>query len=333
MNILKKIALKQKQLPYSRWDLLHFLGLDQRRYQTARGSRILVYHGVCHEDPFRFNTLFITEKRFEAHLTYYKKYFNLISLEDFYAQRFSSEKFNVCLTFDDGFANNYRYVLPLLEKYQIPATFFITAITEAGYDILWNDLLTIASKYGPDVFTFNTADYRKNRYNKYVTSDGIALAEQLRLTGFGEKAALIKHLNSLVDFKNNDRDKDYWVQMDTQQIRALSASSHVTIGSHGYYHNDLSQISPEDMLSEMTLSKQFLEKVTGKEVTSIAFPYGAYTEKTLEMAKAAGYSQLLCTDFNHPTDHDAVFLRERLTINPYISAASQLHATIKGRYE
>lgn len=36
-----------------------------------------------------------------------------------------SEKPTVCLTFDDGFANFYSHVLPLLKKYALPATLFV----------------------------------------------------------------------------------------------------------------------------------------------------------------------------------------------------------------
>src|ERR1700733_6959513 len=147
----------------------YILGLYRRFYRSARGCRILIYHGICKEDPTRFNPIFLTRARFENHLKFYKKYFNVVSLDDYYAQNFSNERFNICLTFDDGFANNYKYVLPLLEKYELPATFFVTAIRAAGYDILWNDFLGIVSKYGPPNLTYKKKLYRKNQVNKYVS--------------------------------------------------------------------------------------------------------------------------------------------------------------------
>ncbi len=96
------------------------------------GARVLVYHGVCQSDPFQFNTLFITRAKFEAQLKLYKKYFALISIDDFYNQRFHQEKFNLCLSFDDGLANNHKYVLPLLEQYQVPAIFLSPAFAMPG---------------------------------------------------------------------------------------------------------------------------------------------------------------------------------------------------------
>src|SRR5258706_10165233 len=118
---------------------------------------------------------------FEAQLRVYKKYFDIISLDDFYHQRFHNDRFNICLTFDDGFANNYKYVLPLLEQYGAPAAFFITGIRDAGYDILWNDVLCAAYKYGPGKIIFRKEEFSKANDKKYMSfSTGQRLADRLR---------------------------------------------------------------------------------------------------------------------------------------------------------
>jgi peptidoglycan/xylan/chitin deacetylase (PgdA/CDA1 family) len=113
----------------------------------------------------------------------------------------------------------------------------------------------------------------------------------------------------------------------------LSKSKWATIGSHGYYHNDLAKIPVSSSNEEMTRSRQFLESITGKEVKALAFPYGSYTKEVTKKAKDAGYSQLLATEFLFPDDTNDTSLRERLTINPFISNINQMHANITGKYK
>lgn len=315
-------------------DLVYRAGLYDSFYKSARGSRMLVYHGVCRRRPVKFNTLFLTQETFEAHLKFYQQYFNVISLSDYYLGKFAPDKFNICLTFDDGFANNYKYVLPLLEQYQLPATFFITAIRDSGHDILWNDFLTIAARFGPEKITFKNQFYVKDRYHKYLSiQTGRRLDEELRFLGFKEKAEMMELLYPSLEFKADKTNEDYWLQMTEAQIKDLAASPYVTIGSHGYYHNDLAKISADDAAKELLLSKQYLENITGKQIASLAFPYGSYTREVAEMAKRAGYAQLLATDFQHTEDGADKAMRERLTVNPFISVNNQMHATITGKYE
>ncbi len=306
------------------------LGLDRSCIKNARGGRILVYHGICRHDHLRFNTLFLTRQTFERQLKLYKKYFCIVSLDDFYHQRFSKDKFTICLTFDDGFANNYQYVLPLLEQYQVPATFFVTAIRDAGYDILWNDFLCIAGKYGPEHFTFKKEVFYKGTDNRYISSsNGIGLADMMRSSLFEDKAQMIKFFGPL----NNKIEKEYWLQMTAEQIKALSASKWATVGSHSYYHNDQAKITTDALKKDLSTSKEYLERITCKEIKALAFPYGSYTREVIKTARDTGFKQLLATEFLFPGDADNDTLRERFTINPFISNINQLYANIRGNYK
>lgn len=313
-------------------DMAWQLGLNKLLVKRT-GSRILVYHGICLSQPLQFNTLFITRSSFEAQLRFYKKHFNIVSLEDYYEQRFSKEKFNTCLVFDDGFANNHKYVLPLLEQYQVPAAFFITGVREAGYDILWNDLLSLAYKCGPQRFSFEGEDFVKSRDNKYVSSStNRRLVDILTPSGFRQKAEMMKILDPHISYRDKVNE-DFWLQLTVKQIQQLSASKWVTIGSHGYYHNDLGKIPLADAKDEILGSKQWLEKVSGKEIKAIAFPYGSYSKEVVSAAKNAGFSQLLGTEFHFPDDINDATMRERLTINPFISTINQVYANTSGNYK
>ncbi|HEX5151441.1 MAG TPA: polysaccharide deacetylase family protein [Parafilimonas sp.] len=271
-------------------------------------------------------------KTFEAHLRFYKNYFHIISLDDYYNQRFSKERFNICITFDDGFANNYKYVLPLMNKYHIPVTFFITATRNAGYDILWNDFLVMAQKYGPSQFEFWNDQFYKDKHGRYISKqNGQSLRDLLQATDFYKKAELMRLSELKTSFEHKD-EEDYWLQMTEDEIKMLSASPFVTIGCHGYYHNDLSRLSVNSAKDEMIGSKRYLENITGKEINALAFPYGNYSAEVVAAAKAVGFTRLLTTDFRFPKDQDDPTMRERLTINPYISINNQMISIINGRY-
>src|SRR6185503_3005501 len=112
----------------------------------------------------------------------------------------------------------------------------------------------------------------------------------------------------------------------------LALSPLVTIGSHSYYHNDLAQISKANVADELHRSKKYLENLTGKPVNCFAFPYGSYTREVVQAAKDAGYSQLLAMDFKFDEDATDTTMRERFTVNPFISPINQLHATITRKY-
>jgi peptidoglycan/xylan/chitin deacetylase (PgdA/CDA1 family) len=335
MSVYAKIRSKLSRMlkGYNR-DVRYFIGLDKAFYKNARGSRILIYHGICREDHTRFNPIFLTQKIFEAHLKLYKKYCHVISLDDYYKGNLSNDKFNICLTFDDGFANNHKYVLPLLEKYEVPATFFITGIINEDYDILWNDFLGIVSKYGPKTITYKNQAYYKGKYDLYYSADDhITLKDKLRATGFAEKAEMMEMLYPLAQFKKNEELKDFWLQMTAEQIKQLAASPYATIGAHGYYHNDLAQISADDAFNEILNVKQYLEVLINKPVTSLAFPYGSYNQDVINEAKRAGYNKQLAMDFYNDADKQDETMRERFTVSPFISPVNQLHATITGKYD
>ncbi|HTD39565.1 MAG TPA: polysaccharide deacetylase family protein [Mucilaginibacter sp.] len=336
MTLTQRIGTKlYKETKQIGRDIGHVLGFDESFYRDARGSRIVIYHGVCQRDHTRFNPIFIKLKTLEKHFQFYKKYFNVVSIDDFYEQKFSRDKFNVCITFDDGYANNHKYVLYLLAKYQLPATFFVTAIRDAGYDILWNDFLGMVQVYGPKMLLYKDQWFFKNRFNQYISKQsGKKIVEILRSGGFDIKQEMMDLLYPLVLYRDSRPDnEDYWLQMTQQQIRELALSPFATIGSHGYYHNDLAQININDAYQEMVSSRQYLENIIDQPVTSLAFPYGTYNMDVINASKRAGYSQLLCTDFNSPEDQADPMMKERFTVNPFISTLNQMRATVTRRYE
>jgi peptidoglycan/xylan/chitin deacetylase (PgdA/CDA1 family) len=73
-----------------------------------------------------------------------------------------------------------------------------------------------------------------------------------------------------------------------EQLAALAADG-FEIGSHGYSHVALSDVSSSDAALEVEESKAVLEAAAGTEVTSFAWPYGAEPDAEAARLIRAGY--------------------------------------------
>jgi peptidoglycan/xylan/chitin deacetylase (PgdA/CDA1 family) len=72
------------------------------------------------------------------------------------------------------------------------------------------------------------------------------------------------------------------------------AKAGVECASHTVSHPHLSQVSPEVMSEELSLSRQTLEHELGQSVTTLAYPSGDFNPAVIAAARHAGY-QTACT--------------------------------------
>jgi peptidoglycan/xylan/chitin deacetylase (PgdA/CDA1 family) len=86
---------------------------------------VLCYHSVHPALQFRS----ATPSQFADHLAWLRDHCSCVPFGDVPSAREGRRNGRpiVCITFDDGYADNHRYVLPLLLEHQLSATFFVTA--------------------------------------------------------------------------------------------------------------------------------------------------------------------------------------------------------------
>jgi peptidoglycan/xylan/chitin deacetylase (PgdA/CDA1 family) len=92
---------------------------------ATRGRFALLLHGISGErlpDLDRLAQPHLTSSDLAVLLTWLKERFALLTPEEFLA----AETPGVLLTFDDGFANNLTYALPVLHSFKAPAVFFVS---------------------------------------------------------------------------------------------------------------------------------------------------------------------------------------------------------------
>jgi peptidoglycan/xylan/chitin deacetylase (PgdA/CDA1 family) len=76
--------------------------------------------------------------------------------------------------------------------------------------------------------------------------------------------------------------------MTVEELRELAAAG-VEIGAHTVTHPDLSQLEYEDCLREMADSRAELQRISGQEVTTFAYPFCKYGEAAVRAARDAGF--------------------------------------------
>jgi peptidoglycan/xylan/chitin deacetylase (PgdA/CDA1 family) len=84
---------------------------------------VLMYHSICDGGGF----LSLSPKEFESQIKWLRSNnFNFLKTSDL-SNVNNIPKKSVLITFDDGYEDNFLFAFPILEKYKIPAIFFITA--------------------------------------------------------------------------------------------------------------------------------------------------------------------------------------------------------------
>jgi len=88
-------------------------------------NSILVYHTISSPAKPLPGDIDISPERFEQQLRWLSRWRNVVRLTQTLRGTPSSRQ--IAITFDDGFRDNLTVALPLLEKYNLPMTLFVTA--------------------------------------------------------------------------------------------------------------------------------------------------------------------------------------------------------------
>jgi len=334
MSRLLRITRKLRQIV--KWraaDILFACGCGGSLHRNRPGGRIIVYHGVDATGSLEHNTRFVSEATLEQHLRSFRRHFEVVSLADYAAGRRAPDRLTIAITFDDGYLNNLERALPVIESVGVPVTVFVTGCAETDGQILWPDLLDLATpavrgrvEVGGDIWL------RGRRGELVSTSTGETLKLRCKRSSLDFILEMTSVLQPFFSEREPDRLADYWRHLDAEAIRRLAASDLVTIGSHGGNHLSLGAIGSDAARNEVLSSKAYLENAIDDTVVDFAFPDGSYTREIVEMVAGAGFERQLAVNFLHPEDAGDPRLFERMGNNPFISWNNQLWSILEGRY-
>ncbi|MFT5251169.1 MAG: peptidoglycan/xylan/chitin deacetylase (PgdA/CDA1 family) [Flavobacteriales bacterium] len=311
--------------------MLFKLGFGKLLLKDRYGERILVYHGIDREGETKYNSRFISKVFFEEFIKYITTHYNVISLDNFYQKKFKKDTLNIAITFDDGYLNNYKYAVPILEKYKVPACFYITTIhKKAPY--LWADFLDLVSFHTEkEEIIFERNLYKKNAKKEFIWN-GISMKNVAKALPYEVLKLIYEVFED--DYKAlPPKDvEDYWKLMNAEQIKEIADNPLFTIGAHGETHASLVDIPLEAAKREIINSKQQLETICGQPIAEFAFPFGYYNHELVDYCQEIGFERLLLVDYNTKEDAKNEVYQHRFVMNPYISMEQQLACLLKGSY-
>lgn len=311
--------------------LLFRIGFANQLLKNRYGERIIVFHGIDEVGETKYNSRFHSVEFFEKFIQYAETNYNVISLEDFYNKKFKPNTLNIALTFDDGYLNNYKYAVPILEKFSVPATFFITTVQDKA-TFLWPDFLDLVSFFTTKKeIIFENKPYRKNKKNEFF-HNGISLKNTCKKVPFNKIEPLFVLFEEEWKYIQSKPLQDCWELVNEKQIKEIEKNPLFTIGSHGYTHANLAEISMEDAKLEILKGKEILESICKKSISEFAFPFGTYNSELVSFCKEIGFNKVLLLDYNSAPDKKDLSLKNRFVMNPHVNFKMQIMYLLNGKY-
>lgn len=286
------------------------------RNKLRPGGLILMYHRVT-ELPLDPHSLSVTPEHFAAHLEALRKYGRPTGLRQLAEMLRSGERprRHVVVTFDDGYTDNLYNAKPLLERYDIPATVFVTTgLIDNEREFMWDELERLLLLPGrlPEVLSlkvngsvqdwqlgqavhYSDDDFRQHRGWTISQKDDPSprhtlyrsLHPMLKPLPESEQLKVLEQLRSLACVEAKGRTTHRI--MTSEEVLRLASGGLVEVGSHTVTHPVLSEISADAQRDEIQQSKSQLEEILGEPVKSFAYPFGAHTEETARLVEEAGY--------------------------------------------
>jgi peptidoglycan/xylan/chitin deacetylase (PgdA/CDA1 family) len=294
--------------------------LGQQGKKIIQGLRkkaiVLCYHRIAEVgvDPW---DLVVTARNFEAQLQVLSNHFNVVGIPDL-LNNFQDvvKRKTVCISFDDGYRDNFITARPLLKKYAIPATFFISSgYIDSGQLFWWDQLADLlltsqqlpfglSLRIGNEQYSFSfernssLSDQERNEICQWRPPQNppnrrcdvfLKLWTLLRPLEVSEQKSLVQQLMEAIEPNSLPAAAERHPMTESELVE-MGDDSLFTIGLHTENHAALGLHAPSFQEREVLQNRRHLESMTGRKADIISFPYGSYNGDSLELAEKLSLS-------------------------------------------
>lgn len=295
------------------------------RMRSAAKAVILMYHRIADSDldPWRLS---VSPHHFAEHLEVICQQAQPMSLQHLAAAQREGNvpPRAVVITFDDGYANNLHNAKPLLERYNLPATVFVTSGNlDAEREPWWDELEQVLLQPGrlPDVLSLTidgnprhwplgkAAYYSKaNRKSDYDLQPWqsrpnsrlefyYSVWSTLRVLPAQDRQKLQDEILAWANIHYQARETCR--TLTSAELLELEQGGLVEIGAHTITHPSLPAHSLSVQRQEIGRSKQALEVYLKHPIQSFAYPFGDFDDNSIKAVQENGFSQA-CSTIQQP---------------------------------
>lgn len=272
--------------------------ISWRRRQEATG-RIFCYHRVNDDaDPF-FPSMPVAT--FEMQMRFVTRHHKVVSLNDLIVHLESGSPETVlAVTFDDGYRDNYQNAFPILERYGVPATIFLTTGCLDSGRAPWFEDLAAAVKATSREYLDVEIDIPRRLWmrtpEERLQSHHTLLALLRQLSNDDRETQLAVLLENL---GRSDVTQRRDVMLTWDQVRHMK-QHRVDFGGHTVTHPFLSRLPPPQVAWEISECKRRIESELQASVNHFAYPNGRgddFLPSTKDAILASGYLAAVTTEW------------------------------------
>lgn len=316
------------------------MGLTAAARRRNRANLLVVcYHGVV-AVPTSDAWLHLPLHQFERQIEHLSRNYVILPLDEGLRRLRDGDLHapTACVTFDDGYANNFTTALPVLRRYGVPATVYLVTglvgtdrrlwTTRLEYALLDTDVTEVRlGDRGVDGALGTSVAERRQSVRR--------IKEHLKRLDDDRRLELLKEIIDLVG--ESDRALDQHRMLSRKELAAFDADGTVSFGAHTHTHPILSRLSDSRLREEVTRSVHEVRQLRNVS-NSFAYPNGRpedYDRRVQRMLAGLEVTAGLTTVERHGRREDGPFDIPRLVVGgdmgfeTFVFAASGLRAALK----